>query len=499
MEESTEKCPAAGKDTSTRQIFVETKLYRKRWVILLLFVIQNVAAKIPICSNGVINDVYKEYFKISYYIIDWFTLIQIPAMIMSAFILAFFTFNSVIDSRNLFVLLSSCAIFSFAFSMIAFLHTPLYFLFILCQFVISFGAESSQATISAIATNWFPENQIGFALSIKTMAYSLGCILGFLLPSQIFVPNVHTKNNSSDIVYINVSTNIQSNKWHYETRSKFLILYGSLLVVSVVVLVLVLLFVSDKPPIPPTIAQAMKPPQTRRKMSELIKNSADFFKETKNVLSSKLVFQLAIILSILYSCGDVQNLLVGQIVRESFNSYNHHETTDAAGGYVLALHGLGCVAGSFASGKLIDLYKRHKLILNMFLLLSASIVACLAIAQLYHNILTIFVSNTLLGFSICACFVPIFDMLLQHTYPRNTSFVVLIFVSVSTVASVAFGEACRLLLNYFNGIAVFVFMCIFLMVAFISGIFLKPTYQRPVPDNIEQNDGENIPLMAGSN
>ena len=182
MKKSTEKCPAPGKDLPTDQIFVETKLYRKRWIILFLFVIQNFVAKVSISSNDVINDVYKEYFKISYYIIDWFTLIQISAMIMSAFILAFFTFNSVFDSRNLFVLLSSCAIFSYAFSMVAFVHTPLYFFIILCQFVISFGAESSQAMISAMATNWFPENQIGFALSIKIMAYSLGCALGFIDP-----------------------------------------------------------------------------------------------------------------------------------------------------------------------------------------------------------------------------------------------------------------------------------------------------------------------------
>ena len=196
-----------------------------------------------------------------------------------------------------------------------------------------------------------------------------------------------------------------------------MILYGSLLVVSVVVLVLVQLFVSDKPPIPPTIAQAMKPPQTRRKMSELIKNSADFFKQTKVVLSSKLVFQLAIILSVLYSCSDVQKLFIGQIVHDSFNSNNHHETTDAAGGYVLAFYEIGCVAGSFASGKLIDLFKQHKLILNMFLLSSVISVTCSAIAQRYHSNLTIFVSNTLLGFSISAFYVPIFDMLLQHTYP----------------------------------------------------------------------------------
>ena len=499
MEESSETFLDPSKDTSSRQIFVETKLYRKRWVILFIFVIQNIVARIQTSSNGVINDVYKEYFKISYYIIDWFTLIQIPAMIMSTFILAFFTFNSVIDSRNLFVLLSSCTIFSYAFSMVAFVHTPLYFFIIFCQFVISFGAESSEATISAIATNWFPENQIGFALSIKTMAHSLGCILGFIIPSQVFNPDVEINTNSSDKVYINVSTNIQSNKWHYETRSKFLILYGSLLVVSVVVLVLVLLFVSDKPPIPPTIAQAMKPPQTRRKMSEVIKNSADFFKETKIVLSSKLVFQLAIILSILYSCNDVQKLLVGQIVRDSFNSYNYHEATDAAGGYVLALYELGCLAGSFVSGKLIDMYKRHKLTLNAFLLSSMIAVTCSAIAQVYRSNLTIFVSNTLLGFSICSCFVPIFDMLLQDTYPRNTGFVVLIFVSVSNVASVGFSEACRLLLNYFNGVAVFVFMCIFLVVAFITGIFLQPTYQRLAANDIEQNDDENVPLMADSN
>ena len=119
----------------------------------------------------VINNIYKAYFDLSYYVIDWFTLIHIPAMFLSSLILAMLAFNSIVDSRKLFVLLSICAIFSCGFSMISFTFTYLYAFVFLGQFIIGFGAETSSAIISSLATNWFPEDQIAFALSFKLLVY----------------------------------------------------------------------------------------------------------------------------------------------------------------------------------------------------------------------------------------------------------------------------------------------------------------------------------------
>jgi len=231
-------------------------------------------------------------------------------------------------------------------------------------------------------------------------------------------------------------------------------------------------------------------------MIDVINNMANFFKETKNVLSSKLVVQLSIILSIINSCNNLQKLLVGEIFRKTIASHLHyHKQTDALQGYVLVLYELGCFIGSLMSGKLIDLYKRHKLTLELCLILGLLSASSSAVAQRLTNVPGVYVSNTLLGFSICACYVPIFDMLFQHTYPKSPSFVILIFVGVCKFASVVFGEACRLLLNYLSGIVVFVFMCSFLLLAILIGVFLQPTYQRLAASNLENASEETVSIL----
>ena len=44
------------------------------------------------------------------------------------------------------------------------------------------------AIVGTFATAWFPENQIGFAMSLKSMGLCLWCVFAFLVPSQLVPP-----------------------------------------------------------------------------------------------------------------------------------------------------------------------------------------------------------------------------------------------------------------------------------------------------------------------
>jgi len=247
--------------TSSMQL-ADTKLYKTRWLMTALFSLQCIVVRIQMTSIGVINDVYNVYFNLSSYVIDWFTLIQIPAMIFSSFLLAIFTFNSIVDSRKLFILMSLCVILSCLCSMIAFAFPHLYGSIFLGQFAVGFGSEASHAMISSLAINWFPENQIGLALSFKSVSLSLGCFMGFLIPSQTFSSEPHAKvtnfSDKSQLQNTNTSITQFHAEWKNEIRFKFLILYGCQLVICVIIWLLGVIFVVDKPPKPPTISQALK-------------------------------------------------------------------------------------------------------------------------------------------------------------------------------------------------------------------------------------------------
>ena len=447
-------------------------------------------------SIGVINNVYARYFDISYYVVDWFVLIQQTAMVLSAFPLAVLTYNSITNSRHMLIFLSSCAILSCACSLISFTFPKLYAFIFFGQFVIGFGVLTSPAIIGSLATNWFPENQIAFALSFQIGGLALGCFMGYLIPSQLFCSEVILQNSRNESLELraNPMNTMEINSWEDETRKKFHILYGCVVSISTVLWTLIVIFVIEKPPIPPSLAQALKSEPQKGKINDVIKNMAKFFKECKMIISTKLFIQLTTIITLSYSCNEIENLLMSEMIREVFYSPNSLKTTNAVGGYALILFESGGFLAGFFSGKIIDVYGKHKITLCIFLTIGIISVSGLGVALHYLNIQILLLSNFFLGVSVVGNYISVTDMLLQHTYPKNPALVFLIFEGLSRCFVVLFGEVCRLLLSHTSSIAVIILMCVFLLLALTIAAFLQPTYNRAAASNLQSAD-EIEPLL----
>ena len=466
----------------------DIKLYKRRWLILMVFTGQVILIRLLTNAIGIIDDIYKAYFNISSNTIDWFTLIQSPAMVISAVVLAVLIFNSVIGAKKLLILVSFCAVLSCSFSLISSAYPRLYGLIYAGQFAAGFGAQASSAISSSLASSWFAENEIGFAISFTTVGLSIGYSLSFFIPSQVFksLPFQTTPNNftQSDLAV-----------WRDETLYNFLFFYGSLWFISTMLWFSVFAFVTDIPPKPPTLAQILiREQQVQGKWKDVIKNISSFCRQSKDVLFSKFGVQVAIILSIIFSCSNLQKLLLSDIVRNVFNYDNYNLDSDEMSGYVLVLFETGCFLGSVLSGKLIDHFKKHGLILFIYLFLSMLSMSGLALASHYANVPATFVFNSLLGISLCSCYVPIYDMVLEHTYPQSPAFVMLLFVGECYSATILFGEASMILLQYFTGTAVFAFMSVFVFFCLLLCLFVKPNYSRQKASKMEV-DPENLRLL----
>ena len=119
------------------------------------------------------------------------------------------------------------------------------------------------------------------------------------------------------------------------------------------------------------------------------------------------------------------------------------------------------------------------------------------VPHFYHIMVAICtIPNAVLCFSIGACFVPIFYMVLMQTYPKNPSFVILHFVGACQCRRVVvFGESYRLLLKYTNVIAMFSFILSLLLFTLIISVFVKPNYNRFMAFNFSQNQHKNMQLL----
>jgi len=451
-------------------------------------------------SFGVINNIFKAYFNISYYVIDWFMLIQYPGMIFATIVLILLTLNERLGFQKLFIVMITCSASSYAFSIVAVFYPHLFWIIYLGQFAAGFALQSSIAIFGTFATSWFKEHQVGIALSLKTTSMSLGCLLAFLLSSQLFpapptasLMNEKPKNATNNCT--GIAIDLADEGWFSEVRWKFLCLYGVSVIGCIIAWIFAIIFVTDEPPTPPTIAQAQI--RARRLQQNQVKKTwkkaSECWNECASILLNKTVIYGIIVFIILLSFSYLEKALLGEISREIFKRDSY---INKMAGYILSLFEVGGILGSIVAGKLTNSLQRHKLLLCVAIFTSFISMVGLTVGRFLLNAIVVFVFNTLLGVSLCFTQTPLFDMVLQDTYPKNSSLVFLIFVGVTQIGVVAVGEICRVILDNINPTAVLIFLCVLLVVAFIvSAGFIDPKFKRYAVSESQSRDEEDKPLL----
>ena len=484
---------------------METQVYTLRWWIGLLYVSQVLFIRILRNSFGVINNVYQGYFNISYYAIDWFTISQEPGIFIATIILVVLSISNMMGLRKLFIVMTTSTMVAYSWIILAFTNSKFFAFIYVGQFFGGFALQASVAIFSTFTTSWFPEDQIGRAMSIKMMSLCLGCMLGYLIPSQLVKPPPDTllgHDNGSGWTATNRSNiDADHNDWIYEVRSRFLGFYGSCVGCCVIVLIFAFIFVADEPPKPPTVAQALL--RAQRKQSEEKKTLASLSKcwnESKSILLNKTLIYGTILLAIMCSETYMENVLMGQISRPVFLYRQYGSTINSLSGYNLILNQVGEFFGNMIGGKLLDSLKRHKLILNASLTFSLISMIGLALGRHFLNVAVIFVFNATLGVSLGVGFSPLFDMVLQDTYPQNAGVVMLLYVIVGAAGRLLVGQFSRLILDFAGGTAVLVFLsALFLGAIIVAGFLLNPEYKRQKASKLEQNNTkEDLPLLNDS-
>ena len=480
---------------------IDTQVYPLRWWIAAFFSIQTAVIRMIMNSFGIVNNIDKAYFDISYYAIDWFSLIQEVGIIVSSIFLALLSFNKITKFRKLFVMMVLMAILPCILLIISFAYPQLYALLYLGLFVVGFSFQTGVAISAALATNWFPENQIGTAMSFQLQGMAVGAFLAFLVPSQLATPPPqhfsHLQDDNMTSQLGNATFKMRFCNWKYETYWKFLLLYGCVMLVCVIVLVFTLMFVSDYPKKPPTVAQALVRTRNNYDQPQNIRhNFGNFINLSKLVLFDK-VFVLAIIIrSITFSLNNLQRLLMGQILRDVFIVRSYGSSINAMSGYVLMVYEASSFFGNLVSGLLLDYFKIHKLILHFGQIATAFTIIGLVVGQHYSNVAVIFVFIALFGFTLSLCGIPIFDVVLEHTYPINPSFVILLFNTQCEILVVIISQISRFILNFINGTTVFIFMVVLIIMCVVLTAFLNPNYKRKEASNTDRSSTEEQQLLT---
>ena len=459
-----------------------TEVYPLRWWIGAFFGLQLVLIRMIMNSFGIVNNIYKAYFNISYYAIDWFTLIQIVGTIASSILLALLTFNAITKFRKLFIIMVSLTLLSCSTLLVSFAYPFLYGLIYLGQFVIGFSWEVSNGLIIALASNWFPENQSGIAMTFQSLGMAVGAFLAFLILGHLVTPPPNNFSNVTNTTwqFENTTDEISFSNWQVESQRNFLFFYSCVLLICVIIIIFTLIFVSDYPPKPPSIAQALLRAQNKQSQpNNILKNFGNFVSACKSLMFDKVMFLAVLICYIPESLNDLQRLLMGQILRDVFIARNSGSSVNAMSGYALMVYEVGSFIGYFISGLLVDFCKKHsKLILYVALLATTAANIGLAVGYYYHSAETVFIFIALFGIALGLCRIPILGMIVEHTYPTNPAFVFLLFDAEGEIVVVIISQICRLLLDFIDVVAVFVFMILLIILSMILTAFLNPKYKK---------------------
>ncbi|MCI4395655.1 hypothetical protein PGIGA_G00194460 [Pangasianodon gigas] len=210
---------------------METRLYKRRWLIVFLFSSYSLCNSYQWIQYGIINNIFMKFYNVDSFTIDWMSMIY-----MLTYIPLIFPVTWLLDKKGLRVVALAATALNCAGTWIkvASARPDLFPVTFLGQVTCSVAQVFILGMPSRIASVWFGSNEVSTACSIGVFGNQLGIAIGFLVP-PILVPNVEDMNELANHIQV-----------------MFYITAG----VATFLFILVLIVFQERPALPPSQSQA---------------------------------------------------------------------------------------------------------------------------------------------------------------------------------------------------------------------------------------------------
>ena len=460
--------------------------------------IQNTLLCISFLYIGVNNDIFSSYFNLPFAVVDWFTIITRPAAWLTCVGFAFLSILNKASFRKVALTCASLSVIASLCQLVAYGFPFLYWFMFIGNFLLGILVGYIMVIPVSFAVLWFPDNEIGTAMSIRMVCSKLGFLLAFLVPSHFLTPTQCESNgfNTSAKNFTECECN-----WVDEEKQKMLIYVGVILVISVLILIFLIFFAIDQPPKPPTVAQALLRQNIETQKEEQFGNKiVMFFKETKKLFTDGAFLILILLLATVYVFNYYQALFLSEILRPIFQSFYSSVDADRMSSYLVVAFELAAIIGTFITGFLVDRIKNYVLLIRIHF---AWCVICwigLIVGYCFQNITAVFVCNFLSGLGCGSLYVPIFDLSTQHTYPRKPDFVGSCLRWGYNIIFLIVIEGNRLVIYTTGGLGSLIYLAMILSSSLLLTIILKPKYRRlEAEKQAVENFSETQPFLSNRN
>lgn len=450
--DSSDTLEPSGPDATQLFPLMETKLYKRRWVMLFIFSAYSMSNAFMWLQYSIINNIFMHFYNIDTVAIDWLSMIYfltyIPLILPVTWLL---------DNRGLREVVLIGAAFNCIGAWIktgtADPHT--FSMTFFGQFVCSVAAVYVLGIPSRLASLWFGQQEVSTACSIGVLGNQMGIAIGFLLP-PILVPNVDDKNELA-----------------YHIRIMFYISAG----VATLIFILVIIVFQERPEVPPSQAQA----QARNIPPEEYSYTASILRLLRNKPFMLLVVSYGLNVGCFYSISTLLNRMI-------IEHYPGEEVNAGRIGLTIVIAGM---AGSLICGIWLDKTKTYKqTTLAIYLLTLIGMLVYTFTLNLGHLWL-VFITGGVLGFFMTG-YLPLgFEFAVELTYPESEGTSSGLLNCSAQIFGIIFTISQGKIIDRWGSFAGNIFLSIFLLIGTTLTGFIKSDLRRQKA-NLQQAEVQTV-------
>ncbi|KAM4662164.1 choline/ethanolamine transporter FLVCR2 isoform 2-T6 [Discoglossus pictus] len=436
-----------------------TRLYRRRWAMVLLFSSYSLCNAFQWLQYGIISNIFMDYYGVGSLAIDWLSMSYMLAYIPLLFPVAW-----LLDTRGLRIiaLIGSGLNCLGSWIKTGSARPDLYGVTLFGQLTCAVAQVFILGMPSQIASVWFSSSEVSTACSLGVFGNQLGVAVGFLLP-PVLVPNIEDKTQLSKHISI--------------------MFYGTAAMASLLFIIVVFAF-QDAPPLPPSMAQATQrsaPPDQysyKKSIVRLLKN--------RNFIL--LMVSYGLNTGAFYSLSTLLNRMITE-------HYPGEEVNAGRIGLTITIAGM---CGALVTGFWLDRTKTYKqTTLFVYVLSLAGMVIYTFILDLGH-LWAVFLTAGILGFFMTG-YLPLgFEFAAELTYPECEGTSSGLLNVSAQVFGLIFTTAQGQILEAFGVRAGNLFLCSFLLVGAVITGFIKADLRRQKANQDPQPETTSVSIRYGS-
>uniref|UniRef100_A0A7M4FTY4 FLVCR choline and putative heme transporter 2 n=1 Tax=Crocodylus porosus TaxID=8502 RepID=A0A7M4FTY4_CROPO len=430
---------AAGEGPEAERAGGEVRLLRRRWVVVLLFSSYSLCNAFQWIQYGSVNNLFSRFYGQPAFAIDWLSMCYMLAYIPLLFPVAW-----LLDCRGLrFIAVAGSGLNCLgAWLKLGSLKPHLFAVTVLGQVVCAVAQVFILGMPSHIASVWFGAQEVSTACSIAVFGNQLGIAVGFLVP-PVLVPDVE---------------DLEQLAYHIS------IMFFITAAVATALFILVIIVFQDKPPHPPSRAQALiqsKPPEDYSYLHSILR-----------LLHNTNFLLLMISYGLNAGCFYALSTLLNRMV---LSHYPGEVVNAGRIGLTIILSGM---VGALISGIWLDKTKTYKYTTLVVYIMSLVGLVVYTFTLSLGHLWVVFVTAGALGFFMTG-YLPLgFEYAAELTYPESEGTSSGLLNVSAQVFGIIFTISQGQIMDRFGTWAGNIFLCSFLLLGTIITAFIKADLRR---------------------